>query len=293
MRGLRAVRPARARAVAVVCRVAGDRSSGSCACRRRCRTCSRASGSPPPRRSSARSSASRRRASPSGLGSAIINYNQYYTSGPERLWATIVMCTLVGLRLRRARPPGRAAAHAAAATDRWRDVTTEPSNERRPRRDVVGRGAPASARCSGPATAPSPPSNRSTSPSARASSCRSSARRGCGKSTLLRLIGDLTPPTSGTLLVNGKPAERARLDRDYGMVFQAPVLMDWRTVAKNIELPLEIMGYSAEERRAGPRTCSSSSSSRRSPTATRGSCRAACSSASRSRGRSPSIRSCC
>jgi NitT/TauT family transport system ATP-binding protein len=72
---------------------------------------------------------------------------------------------------------------------------------------------------------------------------------GCGKSTLLRIIGDLTHPTSGTLSINGKSAERARLDRDYGMVFQAPVLMDWRTIAKNIELPLEIMGYSADERR--------------------------------------------
>jgi NitT/TauT family transport system ATP-binding protein len=72
---------------------------------------------------------------------------------------------------------------------------------------------------------------------------------GCGKSTFLRIIGDLTSPTSGTLSINGKTAERARLDRDYGMVFQAPVLMDWRTIAKNIELPLEIMGYSPDERR--------------------------------------------
>ena len=71
---------------------------------------------------------------------------------------------------------------------------------------------------------------------------------GCGKSTLLRLIGDLTVPTAGTVLVNGKPARRGRLDRDYGMVFQAPVLMDWRTIQANIELPLEIMGYSKEDR---------------------------------------------
>jgi NitT/TauT family transport system ATP-binding protein len=71
---------------------------------------------------------------------------------------------------------------------------------------------------------------------------------GCGKSTLLRLIGDLTDATSGTLAINGKPPARARLDRDYGMVFQAPVLMDWRTIAKNIELPLEIMGFPAAER---------------------------------------------
>ena len=73
---------------------------------------------------------------------------------------------------------------------------------------------------------------------------------GCGKSTLLRLIGDLTTPSKGVVLVNGKPARRARQDRDYGMVFQAPVLMDWRTVARNIELPLEIMGYGKADRAA-------------------------------------------
>jgi NitT/TauT family transport system ATP-binding protein len=71
---------------------------------------------------------------------------------------------------------------------------------------------------------------------------------GCGKSTQLRLIGDLTQPSAGTVEVNGKPARRARLDRDYGMVFQAPVLMDWRTIQKNIELPLEIMGFDAADR---------------------------------------------
>ena len=71
---------------------------------------------------------------------------------------------------------------------------------------------------------------------------------GCGKSTLLRLIGDLTRPSSGEIRVNGKPARQARLDRDYGMVFQAPVLMDWRTVLRNVELPLEIMGFPRSER---------------------------------------------
>jgi NitT/TauT family transport system ATP-binding protein len=73
---------------------------------------------------------------------------------------------------------------------------------------------------------------------------------GCGKSTLLRVIGDLTEPTVGEVIVNGKPARRARLDRDYGMVFQAPVLMDWRTVEENVKLPLEILGWDAR-RRAG------------------------------------------
>ena len=50
---------------------------------------------------------------------------------------------------------------------------------------------------------------------------------GCGKSTLLRLIGDLTDATSGTVEINGKPARQARLDRDYGIVFQSPVLFEW------------------------------------------------------------------
>ena len=63
---------------------------------------------------------------------------------------------------------------------------------------------------------------------------------GCGKSTLLRLIGDLTQPSAGTVEVNGKSAHRARLDRDYGIVFQSPVLFDWRTVEGNVELPLEL-----------------------------------------------------
>ncbi|HET7830267.1 MAG TPA: ABC transporter ATP-binding protein, partial [Candidatus Limnocylindrales bacterium] len=65
---------------------------------------------------------------------------------------------------------------------------------------------------------------------------------GCGKSTLLRVIGDLVQPTHGTVEINGKTAEQARRDRDYGMVFQAPVLFDWRSVEDNVKLPLEILG---------------------------------------------------
>jgi NitT/TauT family transport system ATP-binding protein len=71
---------------------------------------------------------------------------------------------------------------------------------------------------------------------------------GCGKSTLLRVIGDLVEPSSGEILVNGKTARRARLDRDYGIVFQAAVLYDWRTVVKNIALPLELLGWSRARR---------------------------------------------
>jgi NitT/TauT family transport system ATP-binding protein len=73
---------------------------------------------------------------------------------------------------------------------------------------------------------------------------------GCGKSTLLRIVGDIVEPTAGDVTVNGKPARRARLDRDYGIVFQAPVLYDWRTVAKNIALPLEMGGWDRAQRAA-------------------------------------------
>jgi len=76
---------------------------------------------------------------------------------------------------------------------------------------------------------------------------------GCGKSTLLRIVGDLIAPSAGTVTVNDKPARRARLDRDYGMVFQAPVLFDWRTVQKNVELPLEITGVPSRQREARAR----------------------------------------
>jgi len=72
---------------------------------------------------------------------------------------------------------------------------------------------------------------------------------GCGKSTLLRLMGALTNPTEGTVGVNGKPADQARLDRDYGMAFQTSALFEWRTVIQNIELPLELMGWDKKMRR--------------------------------------------
>jgi NitT/TauT family transport system ATP-binding protein len=71
---------------------------------------------------------------------------------------------------------------------------------------------------------------------------------GCGKSTLLRIVGDLIEPTHGAATVNGKPARQARRDRDYGIVFQDPVLYDWRTVGKNIALPLELAGWNRQKR---------------------------------------------
>lgn len=70
---------------------------------------------------------------------------------------------------------------------------------------------------------------------------------GCGKSTLLRIVADLVTPSSGTVQVMGKSPQQARLNRDYGFVFQAPTLLEWRTVLKNVELPLEIMHGSKAE----------------------------------------------
>ncbi len=70
---------------------------------------------------------------------------------------------------------------------------------------------------------------------------------GCGKTTFLRVIADLEKPTAGKISVNGQDPETARMNRAYGYVFQSAGLFPWRTIAKNIKLPLEIMGYDPEE----------------------------------------------
>lgn len=72
---------------------------------------------------------------------------------------------------------------------------------------------------------------------------------GCGKTTFLRVVADLEQPTSGEISVNGMTPEEARMARAYGYVFQAASLYPWRTIEKNIALPLEIMGYSAADAR--------------------------------------------
>ncbi len=71
---------------------------------------------------------------------------------------------------------------------------------------------------------------------------------GCGKTTLLRVIADLEKPTGGAIRVNGVSAEEARVNRAYGYVFQAPALYPWRTIARNVALPLEIIGLDGAER---------------------------------------------
>jgi NitT/TauT family transport system ATP-binding protein len=71
---------------------------------------------------------------------------------------------------------------------------------------------------------------------------------GCGKTTLLRVIADLEQPTGGNISVNGLSPDEARRTRAYGYVFQAPALYPWRTIAKNVALPLEVMGIPTSER---------------------------------------------
>ncbi|MCD2441154.1 ABC transporter ATP-binding protein [Agromyces sp. SYSU K20354] len=73
---------------------------------------------------------------------------------------------------------------------------------------------------------------------------------GCGKSTLLRLIADLDEPTAGDIRVFGKTARQARVEQAYGIAFQQAGLLPWRSVAANIELPLQLHGMGAADRRA-------------------------------------------
>jgi NitT/TauT family transport system ATP-binding protein len=73
---------------------------------------------------------------------------------------------------------------------------------------------------------------------------------GCGKSSLLRLVSDLIAPTSGTVTIRGGPAIAARRANGFGFVFQDPALLSWRTAIGNVQLPLEVVGYPLEQRRA-------------------------------------------
>ena len=117
---------------------------------------------------------------------------------------------------------------------------------------------------------------------------------GCGKSTLLRLIAGLTGADGGTLAVNGKTPDAARLDRDYSMVFQRAGLFDWRNVSRNIELPLELMGWKASRPAPARRgDAGTGEAHRSSPAITRRSCPGGCSSVWRSLGRCRSAQSCC
>ena len=73
---------------------------------------------------------------------------------------------------------------------------------------------------------------------------------GCGKTTLLRTIADLLQPTSGQISVRGQSPREIRLQKKYGIVFQNPVLYDWRSVRRNVCMPMEMMGIPKKERTA-------------------------------------------
>jgi NitT/TauT family transport system ATP-binding protein len=73
---------------------------------------------------------------------------------------------------------------------------------------------------------------------------------GCGKSTLMRIVADLLKPTTGGVTIRGRSPREARLQRQIGMVFQSPVLYEWRSVRRNVELPLEIIGTARGDRRS-------------------------------------------
>ncbi len=73
---------------------------------------------------------------------------------------------------------------------------------------------------------------------------------GCGKTTLLRTVADLQQPTSGSISVRGQSPREIRLQKKYGIVFQNPVLYDWRTVRRNVCMPMELMGIPKKDRTA-------------------------------------------
>ena len=166
-----------------------------------------------------------------GLGGYIVNFNQYYTLSPQNLWATNIdrrRARHLVLPRDRARREARRAPRAGER--RVSVVEIKDLTKRFERGDVIALQDIDLAIEPGEFVSLIGPS-------------------GCGKSTLLRIIGDLIKPTSGTVTVNGKPAPRARADHDYGMVFQDSVLFDWRTVAKNVALPLELLGWDRARRK--------------------------------------------
>ena len=169
-----------------------------------------------------------------GLAGAILNFNQYYVSSPPSLWATNIIAAALGIVFFVDRRRRREAARAPGSgerrmTDARRAVSIKGLSKRFERGDVLALEQ----------------IDLDVQPGEFVSLIGPS---GCGKSTLLRIIGDLIRPTEGDVLVNGKSAHDARVDRDYGIVFQDAVLYDWRNVSKNIALPLEMAGWDKRRR---------------------------------------------
>ena len=115
---------------------------------------------------------------------------------------------------------------------------------------------------------------------------------GCGKSTLLRLVAGLHAPSSGEITVSGQKVNGPVTE--VGIVFQSPVLLDWRNTLGNVLFQADIRGLPVREFRAARAgTARGRWASRTSPIAIRTSCRAACASARRSRARCCTTRRCC
>ena len=213
-----------------------------------------------------------------GLGGAIINFNQYYVLEPENLWATNLIAAVLGI-----------AFFLAVVSPRSSSSTGRRSSSYERPDAVVSLAGVTKTFAKGGVTA----LQDIDLDVGRGEFISLIGPSGCGKSTLLRVIGDLVEPTAGEVLVNGKSAQRARLDRDYGIVFQAAVLYDWRTVAKNIALPLELLGWDRARAQARVDEMLELVELTGSRSTTPGSSRVACSSGSRSRGRCRSRPRCC
>jgi len=71
---------------------------------------------------------------------------------------------------------------------------------------------------------------------------------GCGKTTLLRTIADLQQPSCGKVIIRGQTPRQIRMQKKFGIVFQSPVLYDWRTVRRNVCMPMELMVMPKKER---------------------------------------------
>ena len=180
-----------------------------------------------------------------GIGRLIIEYSREGTGDPAKVFTAILGAAVLGLRRRRPRRPDRCRADAQPA-----EGGDGMSGEaRRAAVEIAGREQGVQPGQAEPGRARSTDIDLTIEQGEFVSLIGPS---GCGKSTLLRLIANLTDPTTGSVTVNGKSARQARLDQDYGMAFQQSGLFEWRTVAKNIELPLELQGL-GQGQAPGPR----------------------------------------
>ena len=171
-----------------------------------------------------------------GVGRLIIEYARQASGDPAKMYTAVFGAAVLGLTM----------VGVVADVRVWRergDVPPVPDGRVMERRNG-GRGERRRARSSTAGRrARSTRSSTSTSTVGPGEFVSLIGPSGCGKSTLLRLIANLIEPTTGSVVVNGKPARRPRLDQDYGMAFQQAGLFDWRTVVKNVELPLELKGW--------------------------------------------------